>query len=75
MKDLIICKNKMTKIKFLNFLKLFGKGLTTFRVHFQRRPLNLWKMYLLEILLSTIKRRLVGENVINIFGNGTEHIF
>ena len=32
-------------------------------------------VHLLVIFFITVKRRLVGENAINICGNGTEHIF
>jgi len=38
---------------------------------FQRRPTNLWTLYLLVTLYCTLKRHLVGEKAIH----GTEHIF
>ena len=43
----------------------------------QRRPPNLWALYLLStgITFQKIKRRLLGEKAIIILGNGTEHIF
>ena len=73
MTDLKIFKSEWRKIIFL---KIYGKGIdyissTFWGLKRQGPP----KLYLLVILFSSIKRRLVGEKATNIFGNGTKHIF
>ena len=86
MKELRIFKIQRRK-KILIFLKIFGKGTfinfkyilkakTAFQSKiFRRRPHKLSLFYLLGTHCNRIKRRLVGENVIGIFGNVTEQIF
>ena len=74
---LILCH----KLWCLNFLKILVKGISTFQVNFEGYngilninlltwiPQNMG-IALANSLFSTIKQRLVGENAINIFGNG-----